>query len=116
MKKKIYISNTGTDKYLRVYDVDKNLNLHNPKKFAQPNNNEAFDGFRIDEYDNVWTSCGNGVKCFSSEGKELGFIDIPEVVSNLEFGGKSGDKLFITATTSLYMIKLNIKGAKFLNN
>ena len=43
----------------------------------------------------------------------MGFLKLPEVVSNVEFGGKDGNILFITATTSLYMATLNIKGAKF---
>jgi len=38
---------------------------------------------------------------------------MPERVSNVEFGGPKGDTLFITASTSLYMTSLNIKGAKF---
>ena len=43
----------------------------------------------------------------------IGQIKIPELVSNVEFGGKEGNILYITATTSLYSIELNQKGAKF---
>ena len=99
---------------MRVYDVDKNLNLSNPQEFAKTDDKEVFDGFRIDAENNIWTSCGKGIKCFASNGETLGHLNLPEVVSNLEFGGKNGNMLFITATSSLYMINLNLIGAKFI--
>ena len=113
-EKKLYISNTGIHKYMRVYDVDENLNLSNPQEFAKTDDKEVFDGFRIDAENNIWTSCGKGIKCFASNGETLGHLNLPEVVSNLEFGGKNGNMLFITATSSLYMINLNLIGAKFI--
>jgi gluconolactonase len=45
--------------------------------------------------------------------KQIGYIKMPERVSNVEFGGLDGKTLFITASTSLYMASLSIKGAKF---
>ena len=113
-EKKLYITNTGINKYIRVYDIDDNLNLSNPKEFARPDGNDVFDGLRIDADDNIWTSCGKGLKCFTSKGEILGYLSLPEVVSNLEFSGKEGNILFITASSSLYMIKLNQIGAKFV--
>ena len=38
---------------------------------------------------------------------------VPELVSNLEFGGKEGNLLYVTATSSLYKMELNQIGAKF---
>ena len=38
---------------------------------------------------------------------------VPELVSNLEFAGKEGNILYVTATTSLYKMELNQIGAKF---
>ncbi len=42
-----------------------------------------------------------------------GQFTVPELVSNLEFGGVEGNILYITATTSLYSIELNQQGARF---
>ena len=112
-EKKIYISNSGQIKHIRVYDVDENLKLQNKRIFAESDSINVFDGLRIDEEDNVWTSCGKSIKCYDKNSNYLGKIDFPEVVSNLEFAGKNGNNLFITATSSLYMINLNISGAKF---
>ena len=71
------------------------------------------DGFRCDIDGNIWTSAGKAIKCFNSNFELIGQIKIPELVSNCEFGGKDGNILYITATTSLYSINLNQKGAKF---
>ena len=70
------------------------------------------DGFRMDTEGNLWTSAGDGVYCYSSELEILGKIYLPEVVSNVCFGGRDKQILFITATTSIYSIALNRKGAQ----
>ena len=70
-----------------------------------------YDGFRIDVHDNLWTSAGDGVHCYASDGTLLGKIKVPEVVSNVCFGGRKRNRLFITATTGLYAVYLNTRGA-----
>ena len=70
------------------------------------------DGFRFDLDNNLWTSCGKGVACYDTSGEQIGYVKIPEIVSNVDFGGPKGNTLFITASTSFYMANLNIKGAK----
>ena len=72
-----------------------------------------FDGFRFDTDNNLWTSCGEGVACYSSSGEQIGYIKIPEQVSNVDFGGVDGKTLFITASSSFYMVDLSVRGAKF---
>ena len=72
-----------------------------------------FDGFRCDEDGNIWSSAGDGVHCFSPKGELLGKIRVPEVVSNVTFGGPKKNRLFITATTSLYAIYLNRRGVQW---
>ena len=70
-----------------------------------------FDGFRMDEDGRIWTSAGDGVHCLDADGRLLGKIRIPEVVANVCFGGAKRNRLFITATTSLYAVYLNVSGA-----
>jgi gluconolactonase len=69
------------------------------------------DGFRLDAAGNVWTSAGDGVHCYAPSGKLLGKIHIPETVSNVVFGGRRLNRLFITATTSVYSVYLAVCGA-----
>ena len=71
-----------------------------------------FDGFRFDEAGRLWTSAGDGVHCFEPDGTLIGKIRVPETVSNVCFGGPQRNRLFITATTSLYSVYLLLRGAK----
>ena len=109
----LLISNTGDTKYIRRYDIDKSLKISKPIEFAKSDPEHVFDGFRFDVDNNLWTSCGKGVACYASSGEQIGYIKMQELVSNVDFGGTEGKTLFITASTSLYMANLNIKGAKF---
>jgi gluconolactonase len=74
------------------------------------------DGMRADTFGNLW--CGSngplgyaGVLIFSAEGKLLGRIRLPEVCANLAFGGPKHDHLFMTASQSLYLLRVNVQGA-----
>ena len=109
----LLISNTGDTKYIRRYEIDKNLNISKPVQFAKSDPEHVFDGFRFDADNNLWTSCGIGVACYAPSGEQIGYIKIPEIVSNVDFGGPEGNILFITASTSFYMANLNVKGIKF---
>jgi gluconolactonase len=70
----------------------------------------ASDGFAVDREARVWTSAGDGVYVYSPAGELLTHIPVPEVVSNVCFGGDHGDELFITASTSLYRIRTTTTG------
>ena len=111
-EKKIYIADTGEGvKCLYVFDVNKN-NISN-KKLVYDFKPFFSDGFRCDKDGNIWTSAGKAIKCFNSKNDLIGQILVPELVSNLEFGGKEGNILYVTATSSLYSMELNQIGAKF---
>lgn len=69
------------------------------------------DGIRCDNRGNLWSSAADGIQIFAPDGTLLGKILVPETVSNLCFGGPRGNRLFITATTSLYMIAVNASAA-----
>ena len=111
-EKKLYVADTGENiKHLYVYDMingyPKNRKLvYDFKPFFS-------DGFRCDKDGNIWTSAGKAIKCFNPKNELIGQLIVPELVSNLEFGGREGNILFVTATTSLYSIELNQQGARF---
>ena len=70
-----------------------------------------FDGFRVDRHGNIWTSSADSVRTYAPDGTLIGRIRIPELVSNVCFGGPKRNRLFITAQTSLYSIYLNTSPA-----
>ena len=74
------------------------------------------DGIRTDIYGNIWAAAGwgpeefNGVHCFSSEGKLIGQIHLPETCANLCFGGFKKNRLYMAASQSLYSVYLETIG------
>jgi len=52
------------------------------------------------------------VHVFAPEGTPTGRIRIPQTVSNLTFGGPRRNRLFITATQSVYALYVNARGAQ----
>lgn len=74
----------------------------------------GMDGMVFDEEENIYVTGGSGVTAgvhiISSNGDAMGFIPTPETPGNCTFSGKNLDILYICASTSLYRIKLRVKG------
>jgi gluconolactonase len=70
------------------------------------------DGMTIDKYGNVYltTNGKKAVDIYSASSELLHSIEVPEKPSNVCFGGKDRNQLFITARTSLYRVELNMVG------
>jgi gluconolactonase len=98
-------------RHIRVFDVDRSGGLSGGNVFATCTQG-LFDGFRLDDQGRIWTSAGDGVHCYDSDGTLIGKILVPEGVANVVFGGPKRNRLYICATTSLYAIMLPVNGAK----
>ncbi|BAY10000.1 SMP-30/gluconolactonase/LRE family protein [Calothrix sp. NIES-2098] len=111
----LYVSDTaafnipGGPHHVRVYEVVGGQWAKNGRLFAVIEPGQP-DGFRVDEYGNVFISSEDSVQVYTPDGTRLGKILVPEVCANLTFGGKERDRLFITAGHSLYAINLNTRG------
>ena len=68
------------------------------------------DGLRLDKNGNIYSSGPGGVWIISPEGKHLGTVKVPEVVSNVAWGDADGKTLYITGSTSVYRVKLSVQG------
>jgi gluconolactonase len=53
------------------------------------------------------------VHCFDPDGTLIGKLKLPEIVSNLTFGGQKRNDLYITASSSLYALRVNFTGARY---
>jgi len=69
------------------------------------------DGFRVDEHGNLWCGAADGVHCLAPDGTLLGKVLVPQRVSNLCFGDRFGSRLFLCASTALYALFTNTRGA-----
>lgn len=73
----------------------------------------SFDGVRLDEQGRLWAAAHDGLHCFDPDGTLLGKLLLPDVCSNLTFGGPKRNHLFVTASTSLLSVMLNVSGATY---
>jgi gluconolactonase len=112
----LYVADTG-----RIHQADPQHILAFDMVSGRPKNGRLFhriepgcaDGIRVDSDGNLWSSAGDGVHCLAPDGHLMGKILVPEIVSNLCFGGRAKHQLFITATTSVYAVILNRKGMQW---
>ena len=113
----LYVSDTSAAEHpqqlhdIRVYEVVAHRYVKEGRVFAKIEPGEP-DGFRVDVHGNLFTSSADSVQVYAPDGICLGKILVPEVCTNLTFGGKDKNRLFITAKTSLYAIALNTKGVQ----
>lgn len=114
-EKTLYIADSGGTRYpsgehhIRAFAVEPGGALSGGEVFAECENG-VFDGFRLDNQERIWTSARDGVHCYHPDGALLGKIFVPEEVSNVCFGGPKMNRLFITASTSLYSVLLPTTG------
>jgi len=104
--KTLYVADIGAGKSY-AYDIQDDGTLKNRRLFCELGS----DGMTIDAEGNVYLT-GKGVIVFDKTGKKITTIDVPEGwTANVCFGGKDMQTLFITASKSLYSIKMRVKGA-----
>ncbi|MED5381936.1 MAG: SMP-30/gluconolactonase/LRE family protein [Verrucomicrobiota bacterium] len=138
---KLYVVDSGSGKNIKVWEVDgaklKNgkefasmkamkaqggTRLATAKELAQKNSPREIaaggaDGIRADIDGNIWSSAGwagdgyDGVHTFAPNGDRIGQIRLPEICSNVCFGGRKRNRLFMTASQSLYAVYTNATGA-----
>jgi len=99
-------------RHLLAYDVVDGSTLANQRFIARIEPGIP-DGFRVDHQGRLFCSCEDGIVVLTAKGHFLGKIPVPERVSNCTFGGPLQDELFITATHSLYHIRLATHGCQY---
>jgi gluconolactonase len=105
-EKKLYVADSGKPRHVRVFTVNPADNTLTGGDVFCKIDNGAPDGIRVDPAGRLFSSAKDGVQIFTSTGRLIGKILLPENCANLCFGGKDKDELYMTATTSLYRIKL----------
>ena len=110
-EKKLYVADSGKPHHIRAFDVKPDGTLTGGEPLCVIGKG-APDGIRCDEHGNIWSSAGDGVHVFAADGKLIGKVPVPETPANLCFGGEDGKTLFMTARTSLYTVKTNVRGKR----
>jgi gluconolactonase len=124
--KKLYVADTGSSHYekapknIKVWDVTGEKKLARGREFTSMKLGDKeglADGIRADQDGNVWASAGwvgegyDGVHIFAPDGQRIGQILLPEICSNVCFGGPRRNRLFMTGSQSLYAVYVETVGA-----
>lgn len=106
--KYLYVSDvTGGKTY--KYTINTDGKLSDAKLFCR----QGSDGMALDNFGNIYlTYAKEGVNVYNPKGEKIATIPVPKITSNVCFGGKDKNVLFITAQGSIYTIKMNVKGVE----
>ncbi len=120
----LYIADTGAShvhghpRAIHAFDVVDQTRLTNHRQFCDLATASP-DGFRVDLDGNVWAAAGwggpeqDGVWVYAPDGEKIGAIYLPEGASNLCFGGVKRNRLFITASQSVYSLYVETQGLPY---
>lgn len=102
--KMLYVADSDA-RAVRVYDLDHGA----AERVLIDKIPGVPDGIRVDEKGDVWVAA-KAVYEYSPQAKLLGQIELSETPSNLAFGDADMETLFITARTTVYRVRIGVKG------
>lgn len=108
---RLFINDT-TRQQIRVFEVAPNGTLRNGRLWAETKGTKPGgpDGMKIDSAGNVYCTGPGGIHVFSPDGALREVIEVPEYTANFAFGDDDYRSLFITASTSLYRLRVTTPG------
>lgn len=102
----LYVADIGAARTY-AYHIEPDGSLTGKRQFCELGS----DGMTLDAEGNVYLT-GRGVSVYGPDGTQRERITVPEPwTANVTFGGKERDLLFITASRSVYGLKMRVRGA-----
>jgi gluconolactonase len=98
---------------IRVYDFSPGSTLKNGRIFGEEPGGRGEgvpDGMKVDREGNLFVTGPKGIWVWDKHGHHLGTIVIPTQPANLTWGDKDYRTLYITATTSVYKLRMKVGG------
>lgn len=116
-EQRLYIADTSKshdpygNHHVRVFDVVDGHKLTNGRLFLEIEPGMV-DGFRFDHNGYLYLTSADSIQVYTEARERLGKILVPEPIANCTFGGPQKNRLYITASSSLYAIYLNTRGVQ----
>ncbi|MDR7381644.1 SMP-30/gluconolactonase/LRE family protein [Promicromonospora iranensis] len=98
-------------RHLRRFDVGADLSLSGGEVLGTSDAG-GYDGVRVDDGGRLWVAAHDGLHCWHPDGTLLGKLLLPEVCSNLTFGGPKRNVLYVTATNMLLSVRVTVAGIR----
>jgi gluconolactonase len=111
----LYVNDT-TRAHIRAFAVAPNGSLSDSRIFAQrigtgDYDDGVVDGMKCDEHGNVYVTGPRGIWVFDARGTQLGVIRMPEIAGNLNWGGPDWRDLYCCCSTSIYRVRMRVRGS-----
>jgi gluconolactonase len=104
----LYVTNSD-ERNVYAFDLDRQGRAANPRVVVSGIDGVP-DGMAVDEKGNLYVTA-RALFVYTPQGKLLATIEMPETPSNCAFGDPDFGALYVTARSSVYRIRLNVKGA-----
>jgi gluconolactonase len=111
----LYVNDTARA-HVRVFPMHGGLPKPEGRVFAEGISASAacddsyVDGMKVDEVGNIYVTGPGGIWVFAADGERIGIIEVPEKVANLNWGDPDWKTLYITASTSIYSLRMQVAG------
>lgn len=108
---RLFVNDTERS-HIRVFDRRPDGSLTDAGIWAETTGpgDGAPDGMKIDSEGNLYCAAQGGLHVFAPSGKCIGVIHIPEVAANFTWGDEDLCSIFVTASTSLYRMRVKVPG------
>ena len=110
-ERRLFINDTAR-KHIRVFEVTRSGGLANGRVWAETKGDKpgAPDGMKIDSAGNVYCCGPGGIHVFDPDANLREVLEVPEYTANFAWGDDDYRSLFVTASTSLYRVRMEIPG------
>ena len=107
----ILIADTARE-HIRLFDIAEDGSWHGGSVWVEvPSEGMAApDGLKCDSEGNIYCSGAGGIHVFDAAARHRDMIEVPELVANFVHGGADMKTLFITASTSIYSVRVKVAG------
>ena len=107
----LFINDTDRQ-HIRVFDVRHDGTIGNDRVWAETGGElpGVADGMKVDSAGHLYCCGSGGIHVFDPDGGRMGIITTPEVAANFTWGGDQLTDLYVTATHSLYRVRVRVPG------
>jgi len=107
----LFVNDTDRQ-HIRVFDVHEDGGISGGHVWAETAGDApgVADGMKIDSAGNLYCCGSGGIHVFDPDARRIGVIATPEVAANFTWGGEDLTDFYVTATHSVYRLKMKVPG------